>query len=103
MGQKRTRISREDPEIGGLSFEPVTDNEPFTDSGPAELIGRALATWLFCTIVGGIILTGVIFAVSRYFRAPEFAEFDYLGFIMGGILGLLIAVILFVNVLRREA
>ena len=103
MGQQRTRKPRKDPEIGGLSFGPVTDSEPFTDDEPAVLIGRALATWLFCAIVGGIILTAIIFVVSRYFRVPEFAEFDYLGFAMGGILGLLIAAILFVNALRRRA
>lgn len=103
MGQHRTRKSRKDPEIGGLSFGPVTDNEPFTDNEPAELIGRALATWLFCAIVCGIILTGIIFVVARYFSVPEFEEFDYLGFVMGGILGLLIAVILFINALRRQA
>lgn len=103
MKQQKTRKPRKDPEIAGLSFGPVTDSEPFTDNEPAALIGRALATWFFCAIVGGLILTAIIFVVSRYFRAPEFAEFDYLGFVMGGVLGLLIAAILFVNALRRQA
>lgn len=103
MGQQRTRKPRKDPEIGGLSFGPVTDSAPFTDNEPSALIGRALATWFFCAIVGGIILTGIIAAVSSYFREPEFAQFDYLGFVMGGVLGLLIAAILFVNALRRQA
>lgn len=103
MRQHKPRKPRNDPEIGGLSFGPVTDSEPFTDSEPAALIGRALATWFFCAIVGGIVLTAIIFAVSRYFRAPEFAEFEYLGFVLGGVLGLLIAAILFVGALRRQA
>lgn len=83
-----------------MSFEPLRDAEPFTDNEPMAVAGRALASWLFCTVAGGLALTGAISVISEYFGAPAFAEMDYLGFVLGAVLAVPIAAVIAINALR---
>jgi len=101
MSEEQNPIVRQDPEVGGISFEPVRDAEPFTDNEPAAFIWRALATWIFCTVVGGVALTALISTIEHYLGAPDSADLDYLGFVLGGFIGLLLAAIVSVNSLRH--
>jgi hypothetical protein len=89
------------PTIGGLSFQPVRKFGPFTDNEPSALVAHGLAIWLATTVLGGAALTAAIQTVGRRFESPEFTELEYLGFLMAGILGLLLAIAFFIKALYR--
>lgn len=86
-----------------MAFEPLSEDDPFPDIEPASLVGRAIAVWLFCAIVAGVALTGAIHAAAKYFESPAFSDLPYLGFVLGGVLGLLVAGISVISALRRGA
>jgi hypothetical protein len=88
--------------FGGLSFEPVRKFGPFIDNEPAALLARAVAIWFVITVLGGAGLTGAIATVGRHFESPAFSELEYLGFLMGGVLGFLLGAGFFIKALYRR-
>ena len=100
MSEEQNPIVRHDPEVGGLSFEPLDDVGPLNDVEPGALIVHAIAISVGTAVLGGAALTGAISTAARYFQAPEFADLQYLGFIMSGVLGLLLALAFLINAMR---
>jgi len=101
MGQEQEQFPHPDSKVGGLSFEPLREFGPFTDNEPSAVVARAVAIWFATTLLGGAALTAAIDTVASRVHAPGFAELEYLGFLMGGVVGLLLAVGFFVKALYR--
>ena len=65
-----------------------------------NLFARAIAAWAVTLVIGGIVLAKGIAIVAHLFQAPEFAELQYMGFLMAGVLGIGLAAALVIDVLR---
>lgn len=89
-------------DVSGLSFKPVNDVGRMIDYRAADLLVRALVTWLATSVIGGAALAAKISFVARVFQVPEFADHQEMGFLMASVLGLGVSAWFIINAMSRS-